>query len=85
MQVTWEIMTALITVIGSLIALGSVLAKLIRVLTRLEDAIKSLEEKLALSEHNAEQINKEFDRRINQHEVRLCRIEAEKDIKKTPA
>ena len=39
---TWEMLSALIVIVGTLVSLGTVLAKLIRVLTRLDDTVKQL-------------------------------------------
>lgn len=72
---TWEIISALIIVVGSLVSLGGVLAKLIKTLTRLDDTIAHL--KIDLNRQHDE--NKESHKRIydqlNDHEQRIIELE----------
>ena len=64
---TWEILAALITIVGSLTALGSVLAKLVRTLTKLDQTLKRLKEDV----DNLRDCNRESHKRIYE-KLDLC-------------
>ena len=64
---TWEILAALITIVGSLTALGSVLAKLVRTLTKLDDTLIRLKEDV----DNLRDCNRESHKR-NYEKLDLC-------------
>jgi hypothetical protein len=72
---TWDIMVALITIVGSLIGIGTVLAKLIKTLTKLDVTLSQLQREL--NEFKVE--NKETHTRIwsklDNHDVRIQRLE----------
>ena len=72
---TWEIMSALIVIVGTLVSLGTVLAKLIRVLTRLDDTVKQLRADLDRQrEENRESHPRIYDR-LDNHESRIVELE----------
>ena len=72
---TWEILSALIVIVGTLISLGTVLAKLIRVLTRLDDTVKQLRADLDRQRvENRESYTRIYDR-LDDHEQRIVELE----------
>ena len=72
---TWEIMSALIVVVGTLISLGTVLAKLIRVLTRLDDTVKQLRADLDRQREENRESHKRIYDRLDDHESRIVELE----------
>ena len=72
---TWEIMSALIVVVGTLISLGTVLAKLIRVLTRLDDTVKQLRADLDRQREENRESHKRIYDRLDNHESRIVELE----------
>lgn len=72
---TWEILSALIVVVGTLISLGTVLAKLIRVLTRLDDTVKRLRADLDRQREENRESHKRIYDRLDDHESRIVELE----------
>lgn len=72
---TWEILSALIVVVGTLISLGTVLAKLIRVLTRLDDTIKQLRADLDRQREENRESHKRIYDRLDDHESWIVELE----------
>ena len=72
---TWEIMSALIVIVGTLISLGTVLAKLIRVLTRLDDTVKQLRADLDRQREENRESHKRIYDRLDDHEKRIVELE----------
>ena len=72
---TWEILSALIVVVGTLISLGTVLAKLIRVLTRLDDTMKQLRADLDRQREDNRESHKRIYDRLDDHESRIVELE----------
>lgn len=72
---TWEILSALIVVVGTLISLGMVLAKLIRVLTRLDDTVKQLRADLDRQREENRESHKRIYDRLDDHESRIIELE----------
>lgn len=72
---TWEILSALIVVVGTLISLGTVLAKLIRVLTRLDDTVKQLRADLDRQREDNNESHKRIYDRLDDHESRIVELE----------
>ena len=72
---TWEIMSALIVVVGTLVSLGTVLAKLIRVLTRLDDTVKQLRADLDRQREENRESHKRIYDRLDDHESRIVELE----------
>lgn len=72
---TWEILSALIVVVGTLISLGTVLAKLIRVLTRLDDTVKQLRADLDRQREDNSESHKRIYDRLDDHESRIVELE----------
>ncbi|MEG1990686.1 MAG: hypothetical protein RR351_01245 [Christensenella sp.] len=79
---TWEILAALIVIVGCLITLGTVLARLVRTLTVLDCTLKSMQ----TSHENSEKRNSESherifirldksDKTIENHEYRIETLE----------
>lgn len=76
---TWEILTGLMTLCGSLIAVFKIVTKLNRTLTSLEDAVHNLNE----SVHTQSEKNRVFYEKIGDHETRLCLLEVGEGRKET--
>lgn len=72
---TWEIMSALIVIVGTLVSLGTVLAKLIRVLTRLDDTVKQLRADLDRQREENRESHKRIYDRLDDHESRIVELE----------
>lgn len=72
---TWEILSALIVVVGMLISLGAVLAKLIRVLTRLDDTVKQLRADLDRQHDENKESHKRIYDKLDDHEHRIGELE----------
>lgn len=72
---TWEILSALIVIVGTLISLGTVLAKLIRVLTRLDDTVKQLRADLDHQRVENRESHKRIYDRLDDHEHRIVELE----------
>lgn len=72
---TWEIMSALIVIVGTLVSLGTVLAKLIRVLTRLDDTVKQLRADLDRQREENRESHKRIYDRLDDHEQRIVELE----------
>ena len=72
---TWEILSALIMIVGTLISLGTVLAKLIRVLTRLDDTVKQLRADLDRQREENRESHKRIYDRLDDHESRIVELE----------
>ena len=72
---TWEILSALIVIGGTLISLGTVLAKLIRVLTRLDDTVKQLRADLDRQREENRESHKRIYDRLDDHESRIVELE----------
>ena len=72
---TWEIMSALIVIVGTLVSLGTVLAKLIRVLTRLDDTVKQLRANLDRQREENRESHKRIYDRLDDHESRIVELE----------
>lgn len=72
---TWEIMSALIVIVGTLVSLGTVLAKLIRVLTRLDDTVKQLRADLDRQREESRESHKRIYDRLDDHESRIVELE----------
>lgn len=72
---TWEILSALIVIVGTLVSLGTVLAKLIRVLTRLDDTVKQLRADLDRQREENRESHKRIYDRLDDHESRIVELE----------
>ena len=72
---TWEILSALIVIVGTLVSLGTVLAKLIRVLTRLDDTVKQLRADLDRQREDNRESHKRIYDRLDDHESRIVELE----------
>ena len=72
---TWEILSALIVIVGTLISLGTVLAKLIRVLTRLDDTVKQLRADLDRQREENRESHKRIYDRLDDNESRIVELE----------
>ena len=62
-------------VVGTLISLGTVLAKLIRVLTRLDDTVKQLRADLDRQREDNRESHKRIYDRLDDHESRIVELE----------
>ena len=72
---TWEMLSALIVIVGTLVSLGTVLAKLIRVLTRLDDTVKQLRADLDRQHVENRESHKRIYDRLDDHEQRIVELE----------
>ena len=72
---TWEMLSALIVIGGTLVSLGTVLAKLIRVLTRLDDTVKQLRADLDRQREENRESHKRIYDRLDDHESRIVELE----------
>lgn len=72
---TWEMLSALIVIVGTLVSLGTVLAKLIRVLTRLDDTVKQLRADLDRQREENRESHKRIYDRLDNHESRIVELE----------
>jgi hypothetical protein len=72
---TWEMLSALIVIVGTLVSLGTVLAKLIRVLTRLDDTVKQLRADLDRQREENRESHKRIYDRLDDHESRIVELE----------
>ncbi len=68
---TWEILTGIMTLCGSLIAVIKIAVRLNRTLTSLEETVRRLDE----SVHEQSDKNRIFYEKIGEHEVRLSLLE----------
>ena len=68
---TWDILSGLMTICGSLIAIFKIVAKLNRTLTSLEDAVHNLNESVSAQAEK----NRIFYEKIGNHETRLSLLE----------
>lgn len=72
---TWEILSALIIIVGCLITLGGVLVKLVRTLTRLDDTMAQLRVDLNRQHDENKESHKRIYDRLDNHEQRICDLE----------
>lgn len=72
---TWEILSALIIIVGCLITLGGVLVKLVRTLTRLDDTMAQLRVDLNRQHDENKESHKRIYDRLDIHEQRICELE----------
>ncbi len=70
---TWEILTGLMTICGSLIAIINIVIRLNRTITSLEAAVQSLNENV----HAQSEKNRNFYEKIGDHETRLSLLESD--------
>lgn len=75
---TWEILTGLIIVVGCLISLGGVLARLVRAITRLEVTLAAIDKSVAEDKSANAAEHKEFRGELTNHEIRITGIEKER-------
>lgn len=72
---TWEIVAGLIALCGVAVSLGSVLAKLVRALTRLEITISALETTLAELKSGNDAAHREMWDELEEHDERITKLE----------
>ena len=72
---TWEILSALIIIVGCLITLGGVLVKLVRTLTRLDDTMAQLRVDLNRQHDENKEIHKRIYDKLDDHEHRIGELE----------
>lgn len=72
---TWEILSALIIIVGCLITLGGVLVKLVRTLTRLDDTMAQLRVDLNRQHDENKESHKRIYDRLDNHDQRICELE----------
>lgn len=75
---TWEMLSALIVIIGCLATLGGVLAKLVKTLTQLDDTMKQLKLDLAEQRSDNRESHKRIYNRLDDHEQRIVELEHER-------
>lgn len=74
-NVTWEILAALITIVGSMTALGGVLAKLVRTLTKLDDTLIRLKEDVDKLRDGNHESHKRIYEKLDLCEERIGELE----------
>lgn len=72
---TWEILSALIIIVGCLITLGGVLVKLVRTLTRLDDTMAQLRVDLNRQHDENKESHRRIYDRLDNHESRIVELE----------
>lgn len=72
---TWEILSALIIIVGCLITLGGVLVKLVRTLTRLDDTMAQLRVDLNRQHDENKESHRRIYDRLDDHESRIVELE----------
>ena len=72
---TWEILSALIIIVGCLVTLGGVLVKLVRTLTRLDDTMAQLRVDLNRQHDENKESHKRIYDRLDNHEQRIVDLE----------
>ncbi len=72
---TWEILSALIVIVGCLITLGGVLVKLVRTLTRLDDTMRQLRGDLDRQHDENKESHRRIYDRLDDHEHRIVELE----------
>lgn len=72
---TWEILSALIIIVGCLITLGGVLVKLVRTLTRLNDTMAQLRVDLNRQHDENKESHKRIYDKLDDHEHRIGELE----------
>lgn len=72
---TWEILSALIIIVGCLITLGGVLVKLVRTLTRLDDTMAQLRVDLNRQREENRESHKRIYDCLDDHESRIVELE----------
>lgn len=72
---TWEILSALIIIVGCLITLGGVLVKLVRTLTRLDDTMAQLRVNLNRQHDENKESHKRIYDKLDDHEHRIGELE----------
>lgn len=72
---TWEILSALIIIVGCLVTLGGVLVKLVRTLTRLDDTIAQLRVDLNRQHDENKESHKRIYDKLDDHEHRIGELE----------
>jgi hypothetical protein len=72
---TWEILSALIIIVGCLVTLGGVLVKLVRTLTRLDDTMAQLRVDLNRQHDENKESHRRIYDRLDDHESRIVELE----------
>ena len=72
---TWEILSALIIIVGCLITLGGILVKLVRTLTRLDDTMAQLRVDLNRQHDENKESHKRIYDKLDDHEHRIGELE----------
>ena len=72
---TWEILSALIIIVGCLVTLGGVLVKLGRTLTRLDDTMAQLRVDLNRQHDENKESHRRIYDRLDNHESRIVELE----------
>lgn len=72
---SWEILSALIIIVGCLVTLGGVLVKLVRTLTQLDDTMKHLRSDLDRQHDENKESHKRIYDKLDDHEHRIVELE----------
>lgn len=72
---TWEILSALIIIVGCLVTLGGVLVKLVRTLTRLDDTMAQLRVDLNRQHDENKESHRRIYDRLDDNESRIVELE----------
>ncbi|HHW25578.1 MAG TPA: hypothetical protein PK778_09050 [Bacillota bacterium] len=72
---TWEIVAGLLTLCGTMVTLGTVLAKLVKTLTRLDVTLAALERAVGEDRRKNGAEHAEMRAKLESHEGRITRLE----------
>lgn len=67
----WQTIASLITLIGCAVSLGTILAKLVKVLTKLEITVSNQGDQLKSFKKDADEEHKHFEKELNAHDKKL--------------
>jgi hypothetical protein len=72
---TWEIIAGLIALCGAAVSLGTVLARLVRTLTRLDITLTALDKSVGEDRRINSEEHADIRARLNAHEGRITKLE----------
>jgi hypothetical protein len=78
---TWEIVAGLIAICGAAVSLGTVLARLVRTLTRLDVTLATLDKTIGEDRRINSEERADMRARINAHEGRITKLEWREGVK----
>lgn len=76
---TWEIIASLIVIVGCLVSLGTVLARLVGTLTRLDVTLAALDKAVREDRDSNTKTHERIYTRLDDHETRIGVLEHDKE------